>query len=59
MERKEEKKDDKKKLEDEDDPDSDDETTKAEGADQQVDLKTKVKQAAFIKSGVKKQPLKQ
>jgi len=51
MERKQEKEADKKKLEDEDEEDSDDD--KIEGAKEKVDLKAKVKQAAFNKSGVK------
>lgn len=52
MERKQEKLDDKKHLEDEDEEDSDDQQ-KIEGANEKIDLKTKVKQAAFNKSGVK------
>ena len=51
-ERKEEKEADRKKLDDEDEEDSDEEN-KIEGAKEKVDLKTKVKQAAFNKSGVK------
>lgn len=58
MERKAEKEEDKKKLDDEDAEDSDDDAKKIEGAndqiEQQITLKTKVKQAAFVKSGVKK-----
>ena len=56
MERKEEKKEDKKKMDDEDAEDSDDDKQKIEGAEAKIDLKTKVKQAAFAKSGVKQQP---
>jgi len=52
MERKQEKADDKKKLDDEDEEDSDDQQ-KVEGANEQIDIKAKVKQAAFNKSGVK------
>ena len=52
MDRKQEKADDKKKLDDEDEEDSDDKQ-KVEGANEKIDIKAKVKQAAFNKSGVK------